>query len=91
MPAYVPPPDVLSARHASVGALFHARVPANPTQRAVVDGERVLSYAELEDRSNRLANALRAMGLAPGDRFALLARNRLEYLEIELAAAKLIP
>ena len=88
MPAYIPPSNVLSARHASVGALFHARVPANPTQRAVVDGERVLSYAELEDRSNRLANALRAMGLAPGDRVALLARNRLEYLEIELAAAK---
>ncbi|MEQ8661571.1 MAG: AMP-binding protein, partial [Gammaproteobacteria bacterium] len=88
MPAYVPPAIVMHARHTSVGALFHARVPAHPDQRAVVDGARVLSYAELEARSNRLANALLARGLAPGERFALLARNRLEYLEVELAAAK---
>ncbi|MEQ8230572.1 MAG: AMP-binding protein, partial [Gammaproteobacteria bacterium] len=88
MPAYVPPSAVMSARLTNVGALFHARVPAHPDHRAVVDGERTLTYAELEARSNRLANRLLARGLEPGDRIALLARNRLEYLEVELAAAK---
>lgn len=88
MSAYVPPPAVANARRANVGALFHARVPADPDRRAVVDGERMLTYAELEARSNRLANGLLARGLVAGDRFALLARNRLEYIEVELAAAK---
>lgn len=88
MAAYIPPEAVMLSRRASVGALFHARVPANVQHRAVVDGTRSLSYAELEARSNRLANAFLAMGLARGDRVGLLARNCLEYVEIELAAAK---
>jgi acyl-CoA synthetase (AMP-forming)/AMP-acid ligase II len=85
---YVPPGAVMSSSRATVGALFHSRVPADPDHRAVVDGDRVLTYAELEDRSNRLANGLLSLGLKRGDRVALLARNCLEYVEIELAAAK---
>ncbi len=88
MPAYQPSAAVMAARQATVGALFHVRVPMHPTHPAVVDGARRLSYAELEARSNRLANALLARGLKHGDRFAILARNRLEYVEVELAAAK---
>jgi len=88
MPAYAPSSEVLTARHATVGTLFHARVPAHPHHPAVVDGERTLTYAELEDRSNRLANGLIGLGLEPGDTIALLAHNCAEYLEVELAAAK---
>ncbi len=88
MPAYVPPSNVLQSRHGTIGALFHARVGANPTHRAVVDGDRVITYAALEERSNQLANALLSQGLRQGDRVGLLARNRLEYIEVELAAAK---
>ena len=88
MSLYLPPGAVLSSRKATIGALFHSRVPANPQHRAVVDGDRVQSYAVLEERSNRLANALLDSGLQRGDRVGLLARNRLEYVEIELAAAK---
>lgn len=88
MSDFIPPQSVMDARQASIGALFHSRLPANPEHRAVVEGERVLSYQQLEDRSNQLANALLSMGLERGDRVALLARNCLEYVEIELAAAK---
>ncbi len=88
MSLYVPPQAVNASRRATIGALFHARVPANPEHRAVVDGGRVLTYTELEDRSNRLANGFLSLGLRRGDRVGLLARNCLEYLEIELAAAK---
>ena len=62
MSLYLPPGAVLSSRKATIGALFHSRVPANPQHRAVVDGDRVQSYAVLEERSNRLANALLEMG-----------------------------
>ena len=88
MPAYVPPPNVLQSRHGAIGALFHTRVRANPTHRAVVDGARAITYEALEERSNQLANALLSQGLRQGDRGGLLARNRLEYVEVELAAAK---
>ena len=88
MPAYVPPPNVMQSRHGAIGALFHTRVRANPTHRAVVDRDRVMTYEELEERSNQLANALLSQGLRQGDRVGLLARNRLEYVEVELAAAK---
>jgi fatty-acyl-CoA synthase len=79
---------VLTASKTTIGALFHRRVPVQPQQTAVIDGDRSLNYAELDDRSNRLAQAILAMGLKRGDRLALLARNCMEYIEIELAAAK---
>lgn len=39
------------------------------------DGERSISFAELADRAARHATALRARGVVPGDRVALLAPN----------------
>lgn len=60
---------------------------ATPQATAVVDGERRMTYAELHDRSCRLAAYLRARGLRQGDRLALLSGNRLEYPEVATAAA----
>ncbi len=61
---------------------------ATPRAPAVIDGERILEYAALDDRSSRLANSLLATGLNPGDRVALLSGNRLEYPEVAAALAK---
>ena len=47
-----------------------------------------MTYAQLADRVARLAAGLAAMGLAKGDRVALLARNSFRYLEINLACAR---
>jgi fatty-acyl-CoA synthase len=54
-----------------------------------VDGEKRLSYRELNRRVNRLAHALQGMDLQIGDRIAILSYNRLEFLEVIMAAAKL--
>ena len=45
-----------------------------------------LSFEDVDVRSNQFANALRAEGVAPGDRVALMLRNRPEFLpsDIEL-------
>jgi len=56
---------------------------------AVVDAERRLSYAELEDRCARLAGLLAGAGVGRGDRVALLLANRSAYLEAFFACARL--
>jgi acyl-CoA synthetase (AMP-forming)/AMP-acid ligase II len=46
------------------------------------------TYWQLHERTNRLAQALLANGIAPGARVAVWLGNRLEYLETYLACAK---
>ena len=54
----------------------------HPERPALLHGERLVwRYGELAARVARLAGHLRALGLAPGDRVALLMRNSVPYLE----------
>jgi len=46
-----------------------------PDRIGVVDGERRFTWSEFLDRCLKLAGALRAAGIAPGDRVAVLAPN----------------
>jgi long-chain acyl-CoA synthetase len=55
---------------------------------AVVDGDRRLTFAEVGDRSGRLANVLAGLTAEPGARVAVLMRNRLEYVECDFAIAR---
>jgi acyl-CoA synthetase (AMP-forming)/AMP-acid ligase II len=55
---------------------------------ALVYRDTRLSYVEVDEHSNRLAAGLLASGLARGDRVAILAHNRAEYLLAFLAIAK---
>lgn len=55
---------------------------------AALCGGDSLTYTELEARSNRLANALRASGLAVGDRVAIWLENSLACIELDCALAK---
>ena len=61
---------------------------ATPHRTAVIDGDRRLTFAALDDRSNRLASGLLARGLRPGEPVAVLAGNRMEYFEVATALAK---
>jgi 3-oxocholest-4-en-26-oate---CoA ligase len=56
---------------------------------ALAVGERRSTYADLEDRANRLANHLADQGVGPGDHVALYLENCPEYIEGMLAAFKL--
>ncbi|MBB5936187.1 AMP-binding protein [Streptomyces zagrosensis] len=54
------------------------------------DGSEVrLSFAELRERSNRVANWLRAQGVGAGDRIVVMLGNQAELWETGLAAMKL--
>ena len=64
----------------------HARL--QPQKLGARDSRRSLSFAQWHDRATRLANALLALGLSPGDRVALLAYNCVEWMEIYVALAR---
>src|SRR6202034_815621 len=46
------------------------------------------SFAEFDIKTNRVANALRALGVKPGERIAYLGKNSDIYLELLLGAIK---
>jgi len=52
-----------------------------PDRIACIAGERRLTYRQLDERSRRLASALRARGLGPGDTVAILSPNTPAMLE----------
>ncbi len=80
------PPDLL---HQVTMADVLAQHAAHTVQPACVCGEDRYSYAEFDDRTNRLANALSEVGVRHGDRILWLAQNCHRLLESLLAAAKL--
>lgn len=80
------PPD------ANLGVAVADRHPADAPAVLVSDGRaitRTLTFGELRDRSARLANALRALGVGQGDRVALLLTQRPETPVAHVALAKL--
>lgn len=48
-----------------------------------------LSYADLDDRSNRLARHLQNEGVARGDRVAIMAYNGSEFFELQYACSRI--
>lgn len=51
-----------------------------PDKEAVVHGENIFSYLQIEEYSNRIGNWLLAADIQKGDRIALLHRNSFEYI-----------
>lgn len=53
-----------------------------PSHEAVIDERRRMTFAELADRTKRLASALVDRGVCRGDRVAVLSPNRHEMVEV---------
>ncbi|MFO1220143.1 MAG: AMP-binding protein [Burkholderiaceae bacterium] len=79
----------MQAATLNVAELVRERARAQPDAPALADGTTQLSYAALEKRVTCLAAGLRMAGVAAGERIAVLSENRIEYIELELAAARL--
>ncbi|RME07701.1 MAG: long-chain-fatty-acid--CoA ligase [Anaerolineae bacterium] len=72
--------------------LLTRRADLTPEREALYDvhTDRRYSYAELNARANRLANALRArFGVQKGDRVSILAHNSLPYVDLLYGLAKI--
>lgn len=72
-----------------VGSWLHRRRIKSGTKTAVISGEQTLSYADLADRTDRLANALKDRGVAKGDRVAYLGENHPSFVEAFFACGLL--
>ncbi len=72
-----------------VGSWVERRARFAPDHPALISGARSLTYAELAERIRRLANGLRRLGVARGDRVAWLGPNHTAFLESLFAVGQL--
>jgi len=61
----------------------------HPDRMALVDERGMLSFAELQQRSNALAHELRKAGISEGDGVAIMCRNHRGFIEATVACSKL--
>jgi acyl-CoA synthetase (AMP-forming)/AMP-acid ligase II len=69
--------------------LVEHAVDAVPERTALICGDRSITYAELEERSNRLAHHLATNGVGERQHVAIYSYNSIEFVETMLAAYKL--
>ena len=69
--------------------IYSIHAATRPNKLALVCGERSLTYAEFNDRANHAANALRYLGVLPGDRVAVIVHNSIEGFEIGAGLSKI--
>ncbi len=72
-----------------IGELFRLRSLVRGNRIAIQDQQRTLSYLQLNQRINQLAHVLLGSGIRAGDRIAIMSENRTEYIEVQLACAKI--
>ena len=63
----------------NLGTILLATAREKPDKTAIILDERRISYAELERAARGVATSLRARGVEPGDRVALLIPNVPEF------------
>jgi len=78
-----------SAFGLTIGGLFRHQALYNADRIALETPARTLTFGELNARVNRLADALGRLDLRAPSCVAVLSENRHEYVEVQLACAKL--
>ncbi len=72
----------------SMGQTLSLHASLDPDRTGTRDARRAMTFRQWNERACRLANALLGLGLAKGDRVAVLAYNRVEWMEIYAATSK---
>jgi fatty-acyl-CoA synthase len=75
-------------RYGLLGGAVTAGAIRHGDAAAVIDERGTVTYRQLEEHSNAIANAWREHGLRPGEGVAILARNHRGFLQAVFAAAK---
>ncbi len=72
----------------NLGEIVAAHARLQPAKIGTRDSRRAMTFAQWNARACRLANALLGLGLKKGDRVAVLAYNRVEWMELYAGMAK---
>ncbi len=76
-----------------IGDYLGRRAIYSPAKLAIIDygknPEWRLTYRQMNERANRLANHFKCIGIGKGDRVAIFARDGVEHLDTFFACAKL--
>lgn len=75
-------------RWGEVGMIPALNARRTPHRTAIIDDEGTMTFAELNDAANAVANGLLAMGVKGGDGVAILARNHRWFLIANYGAAR---
>jgi acyl-CoA synthetase (AMP-forming)/AMP-acid ligase II len=73
----------------NIADLIEHAVDAVPERVALIDDNRSETFAELEERANRLAHHLQSLGVTKDQHVGIYAYNRVEFVEAMLAAYKI--
>ncbi|MGP4023156.1 long-chain-fatty-acid--CoA ligase [Actinomadura sp. 3N407] len=68
--------------------VLRERAGSHPDRVAFIAGDTEITYGDFDRRVDRVASALAAVGIVPGDRVAVLDKNSLEYAEQLFGAAR---
>src|SRR6266568_7810673 len=79
----------MTSRRITVGDIISEHSRSYPGKLALADGDYHLTWPGLDERVNRLANALRTSGVGEGDRILWLGQNSFRVYELLLASAKI--
>jgi len=71
-----------------IGDIPRSNANRYPNKLALVDESTRMTWKELNERINRIANMLINLGITKGDRVAIIAENSHQYVELLFAGAK---
>jgi len=80
--------DLLTLDFETIANLIHGHALERPRARALIDGARVLTYAELDAAMDRVAASLQAHGLKSRDVVAICATASQDYLAVFLGGLR---
>ena len=72
-----------------IGDMIRREARIRGRKLAVVDGEKEFTYQEVNQRANRLANALLKIGVVKGEKIAFMGNTSHQFMEFYFAAAKI--
>src|SRR5664279_785529 len=72
-----------------VHLLLREQARVNPDKRFLKSTTDWITFGEIDERSDRVAAGLAAIGVAKGDRVVVIMANRDEFFEVFFACAKL--
>ncbi|MFT5757709.1 MAG: amino acid adenylation domain-containing protein, partial [Alteromonadaceae bacterium] len=72
-----------------LATLFSESVTENPQKIAILEGDQVFTYGQVNEAANRLAHCMLKMGVKRFDRIAIMLPRSAKFIEVMLAVVKL--